>query len=470
MADLHLQGVHVLVIATEQIAERMAGPAIRSLNIARELQSSGANVTLATPRDVPAELTQEGGLLEGIDCRAYTFPSARSLGPLAQQAEVVVTQPLRIDVQWALARSGARIVVDLYVPSFVERIAQLAQDETVDHLLKERLLRRDQLEYAGAIKLGDAFICASERQKDFWLGSLGQAGRFDINLLERDARADQLISVAPFGIPDETAPSASCDDDAKRVMRGSLVPEDAIIALWTGGLWNWFDPVLVVEGLAQARKSVPNLCLVVMGIRHPEAAWKEQTAAQQMRKRASELGLVAAGAVVFQEGWVPYAERHRYLLEADFAVSAHKDTLETRFSFRTRFLDQLWCALPSITTEGGELTDMMVDAGAAISVAAGDVDAITEALVAVSSNDDLQVRLSAGARELAPKLRWSRTLAPLIDSVKRQADEHRQGIPPRRAKISLISRLHYLFLLIRVRIHAKGLRSVSAAARDLVRR
>ena len=64
---------------------------------------------------------------------------------------------------------------------------------------------------------------------------------------------------------------------------------------------------------------------------------------------AEELGL-RDRVVFFNFGWVPYAERGRYLLEADVAVSAHFDDIETRFAFRTRFLDCLWAGLPVVTT------------------------------------------------------------------------------------------------------------------------
>ena len=45
----HLSGRRVLVVANEQVGARMAGPAIRALNLARQLADRGASVTLAMP-------------------------------------------------------------------------------------------------------------------------------------------------------------------------------------------------------------------------------------------------------------------------------------------------------------------------------------------------------------------------------------------------------------------------------------
>lgn len=450
-----LAGVRVLVVATEQVGARMAGPAIRSLNLARQLRKRGASVTLAMPGapDGPA------AMLDGLEVAAFGTPNARGFRRLAQAADVVVTQPQRVDVAQGLARSGARIVYDLYVPSFVERIAQLSA-EAGGERLRRRLLERDRFEYAAAVTLGDGFICASERQRDMWLGALGQAGRLDLDLLTRDPRADALCAVVPFGVDDAAPPPVS---DAERPLRGAVVPEDAIIALWTGGLWNWFDPVLVVEALARARRQEPRLQLVVMGVTHPEAAWQEQAASVQMRERARDLGLLApGGGVTLLQGWVPYAERHRYLLDADLAVSAHHDSLETRFSYRTRFLDQLWAGLPTLTTAGGELTERMVDAGAARAIADGDLAGWEQALVELARDPDERDRMSVAASTLVADLRWSRVVEPLAQTVARLASGADVGA---RGRLTRSDVARYLALLTRVRVEAKGLGSLAAAAR-----
>lgn len=457
MADTaggRLAGQRVLVVANEQVAERMAGPAIRSLNLARQLRERGASVTLAMPA-APGEIFDQ---LDGLDVATFGTPSARRFRELADAHDVVVTQPQRVDVMRGLARSGARVIYDLYVPSFVERIAQLGT-EPGDEQLKQRLLERDRLEYASALQLGDAFVCASERQRDHWLGALGQAGRLDLHLLERDPRADGLVGVVPFGVPDlDPAPLTV---EAPGAIRGTLVPEDSIVLLWTGGLWNWFDPVVVVEGLAKARETETRLRLVVMGMHHPEAHWEEQDASRRMRERAAELGLLdgESPGVVLCDTWIPYLERHRFLLDADAGVSAHHDTLETRFSFRTRFLDHLWAGLPTLTTPGGELADAMVQTGAALAVDEGDAEAWRFALLKLAGDQDLRAQMSVAARELAPRYLWSHVSEPLADLVAATTP----GAP--RGSVGLLSSLRYAWLLVRIRVQAKGLSSLGSALR-----
>jgi glycosyltransferase involved in cell wall biosynthesis len=450
-----LDGRRVLVISSEQVGARMAGPAIRALNLARQLRDRGANVTLAMPRE-----GDEPALLDGLEVAVFGTPSMRAFRELAAPHDVVVCQPQRVDVAWGLRGSGAKVVYDLYVPSFVERIAQLGT-EPLAPTLKRRLLERDRREYAAAIQLGDAFICASERQRDHWLGALGQAGRLDLDLLERDARGDALVGVVPFGIDD--APPTPLGPDEPGALRGQLVPADSIALLWTGGIWNWFDPVTLVEGLALARETEPRLRLVVMGMHHPEAHWEEQDASRRMRERADELGLLDDGNVVLCEQWIAWSERHRYLLDADAAVSAHLDTLETRLSFRTRFLDHLWAGLPTITTTGGELADAMVACGAALAVEERDSDGWRAALLKLAGDADLRAQMSEAAGELAHGFRWSAVSEPLARIVAATA----VGVPAPRRRLS--SLLRYAALLVRVRAQAKGVRSLGGAVRGAAR-
>lgn len=459
-----LNGTRALVVSNERVGERMAGPAIRSLNLAQQLAQRGAQVTLAAP-EVSGDVT-------GLDrpaVREFGFPSAKAFAELTRAHDVVVTQPQRVDVAVAMHRVGTPVVYDLYVPSFVERVAQLAS-EPMDQGVRADLLERDRLEYAAALRLGSAFICASERQKDHWLGGLGAVGRFDVGIGERDPRGDVLCGVVPFGVPDEPAPQLA---DGEGALRGKLVEPDAIPLLWTGGLWNWFDPVTLVEGLARAREREPRLQLVVMGVHHPEAAWEEQDASRAMRERAQELGLLDGGraaGVVLCDAWIPYAERHRFLLDADAGVGAHHDALETRLSFRTRLLDHLWAGLPTISTAGGDLVTRLAERGAALTVPDGNTAAWEQALLDLAARKDSRdelLEMRAAARALGEELRWSRVTEPLARSVAWVA-EH--GDVTSRRPLTAPERAAYATLLVRVRAKTKGFGSLAGAVRQATSR
>ena len=120
---------------------------------------------------------------------------------------------------------------------------------------------------------------------------------------------------------------------------------------------------------------------------------------------ADELGLLADGHLVVAARWVPFEQRSAFLLESDIGVCAYYDSDETRLSFRTRYLDHLWAGLPTLSTDGGSLTEQMVTAGAAATVPAGDAQAWADALVA-SPPTPLDVR-----RWRTPRAGWRRTSA-----------------------------------------------------------
>ncbi len=84
---------------------------------------------------------------------------------------------------------------------------------------------------------GDFFVCASERQRDYWMGMLSARGRVDRATYEADPTLRSLIDVLPFGCP--TEPPVATEP----VLRGvhPAIGTDDIVITWGGGTWEWFD-------------------------------------------------------------------------------------------------------------------------------------------------------------------------------------------------------------------------------------
>ena len=151
----------------------------------------------------------------------------------------------------------------------------------------------------------------------------------------------------PFGVPDE--PPRPGEGPRERF---GLDADDEIV-LWNGGLWDWLDAESVLRAVARLSPERPRLRLVFMGASRRRPGPRRRGARQAL---ARDLGLL--GRVVrFNDDWVPYAQRGAWLLQADCAVTAHHDHLETRFALRTRLLDCLWAGLPVVCTRGDELAE-----------------------------------------------------------------------------------------------------------------
>ena len=72
-------------------------------------------------------------------------------------------------------------------------------------------------------------------------------------------------------------------------------------------------------------------------------------------------------SVFFNRAWVPYDERGAWFAEADLGVSAHLDSLEARFAFRTRLLDHIAAGTPLVVTRGDVLAELVESRGWAAS-------------------------------------------------------------------------------------------------------
>ena len=218
-----------------------------------------------------------------------------------------------------------------------------------------------------------------------------------------------LVMVVPFGVPAGPAPAGN-----RSVLSAAFpgVGADDVVLVWGGGLYEWFDPELLVLAVARILPDLPAVRLVFLGTRHPVAGVRSAHAAA--REAAVETGTLDR-AVFFHEGWVPYDQRGRWLAAADLGVSTHHAHVETEFAFRTRLLDYLWCGLPVVSTGGDDLADHLADRGAGIVVPPGDLDALVDAVrIAVT---DATWRTDAGIRSaaLGKEFTWDEVVRPLAD-------------------------------------------------------
>ena len=384
----------VLVISNDTVNERMAGPGIRSWEMAKVL-SRQQPVTLAVPNDDP---------LDGFEVVGYGSTLGRGLRKLAADHDVLVVQGFVLHLFPFLAEMGKTIVVDLYDPFTLENLHVYSHDP-----IDERLSTHDaHLGVLNAqIQAGDFFLCASEKQRDYWLGMLSANNRINPPQYDADPTLRTLIDVVPFGIgpqpPKRTAPAL------KGVYPG-IEATDRVI-LWGGGIWEWFDPLTLIRAVGRIRQTRPEVKLFFMGTRHPNPMVPEMAMTARAIELARELGL--EGTAVFFNAWVPYEERHNYLLDADVGASLHFDHLETRFSFRTRVLDYIWAGLPIVCTRGDAIGDLVEAHGLGRVVDYGDEDGLVDALLAILDAPGGRAAFEERFSSIAPELVWDRALAPL---------------------------------------------------------
>ncbi|HUF85104.1 MAG TPA: glycosyltransferase, partial [Acidimicrobiia bacterium] len=396
----------ILVLTGDVVARKMAGPAIRAWHIAATLGREH-DVVLATIQD--CELTSDEFDIRNVD--------ADGIAELERWADVIVFQGNLMRQFPVLRRSDKVLVVDIYDPFHLEVLEQsrgwdpqrrIYELKAATETLNEQLTR------------GDFFLCASDKQRDFWLGQLAGVGRINPFTYDRSESMESLIAVVPFGIP-EQAPRH--ERDMLRGVVPGIGPDDRIL-LWGGGIYNWFDPLTLLRAVDKLRRRVPEVRLFFLGLQHPNPDVPAMRMAADTQALADELGLTGTH-VFFNEGWVDYEHRQNYLLEADVGVSTHLDHVETAFSFRTRVLDCVWASLPVVATDGDGLAELIAGEELGLTVPAGDVDALEDALFRLLDDTELHGRCTEQLARVAPRFHWSETLQPLVEfcrSPRRAAD------------------------------------------------
>mgnify|MGYP001791705389 FL=1 len=385
----------ILVVTGEPLLDRMAGPAIRAWEIAKALAPEH-EVRLASTGGVKIKHAEFQVLAAG----------GSALRELTDWADVIVFQGFLLEAAPWLRGSSKIIVADVYDPFHLEQLEQardLGSEGRATSVRETTRILNEQLERA------DFLMCASEKQRDFWLGQLAGQGRINPTVYDEDRSLGSLISVVPFGISDE-APIQK-KHGIKGVVAG-IGPEDKVV-LWGGGLYNWFDPLTLIRAIDRLKDRRPDVRLFFMGLKHPNPDVPDMRIAWEAQKLSGELGLTGIH-VFFNEGWVPYDERADYLLDADLGVSTHFQHVETAFSFRTRILDYLWASLPIVATDGDTFGSLIRAHGLGRVVPAQVVDALVVALEEVLSGEAAPAEMRSDVREFAATYLWSRTQRPAV--------------------------------------------------------
>ena len=401
---------HVLVVSSDPIGPRMAGPAIRALEIARALASSDLEVLLAASDGDSRESFAPGVRLVAFDTRGEALREA------ASDASAIVVGGLTLARYPFLASSDVPLVLDLYAPFVLENLpAGAAGGRSAAG--RRRRHAGDVEALTWQMQRGDFFICASETQRDFWLGGLTALGRVNPVTYADDPELRRLIDVVPFGVQEEPPRAGPA------VLRGVVpgIGEGDRIVLWGGGLWDWLDPQTLVRAVASVARERDDVRLVFMGVRSPGPDVPPMAAAGETWELARSLGLL--DSVVFMlEGWVPYEQRGAYLLEADIGASLHRRHIETHFAFRTRVLDYVWAGLPMVLTEGDVLSEQVEVHDLGVLVRPGDSAAVADAIWSLLERPGGRVGFQPRFEELRGELTWSRAVEPLRRFV---AEPHR---------------------------------------------
>ncbi len=392
------------VVAADVVGNVMAGPGIRFTSVAHEL-ADVADVTLAVGPD-----SSDIESLLGLGFEVASYADSADLANLISASDIAFCQLIDPAVVRAGLAAGCRFIFDLYnaLPAEAigsERIGGFDTQPDMDRVFADVV---DFFRFC--MRAGSYFVTSNERQRDFWIGYMIASDGLKPSELE-GRTAEEVVGLLPFGMEEEdpvrTEPS----------IRAELgIPDDAFVMLWAGGIWDWFDAETPIRAVAELVTDPTETHLVFYGTTHPNPLIGEPPAAVRARDLARSLGLLG-NRVHFVEGWVPANERARYLLDADIAISGHKESFETRYAFRTRILDHFWARLPSIVTEGDWFAEYIAKNELGCVVEYSDVSS-TVAAIRLLQDDTRRGSIEARVDALRANWSWSATSTALREVVR----------------------------------------------------
>lgn len=416
----------VLVITGDVLGAKMAGPAIRAWEMAKALHGV-CEVRL---------VSTQASTLEH-DAFPVRYADEAELKRQVDWCEVLVFQGYTLSTFPWIRRTGKIIVADIYDPMHLEYLEQ-GKDDSDRKRVKMTEYISEVLNVQ--LELADYLLCASEKQRDFWLGQLSAVSRINPFNYDADPSLRSLIDVAPFGISNEPAVQT------RHAIKGEVpgIGLDDQVIIWGGGVYNWFDPLTLIRAVASLVPRHPRLRLYFLGVKHPNPDVPAMRMAAETMRLSDELGLTGTH-VFFNTEWVDYEDRVNYLLDADLGVSTHFEHVETAFSFRTRILDYLWAGLPIVSTEGDTFAGLIREHELGAVVPPEDAAALAEAIERVLYSPD-RAATSERVRVFGETMRWERTLASLLAfcaAPRRAADRARRSSPVGKESKRTVGRLRH---------------------------
>jgi glycosyltransferase involved in cell wall biosynthesis len=389
--------MRVLVLVQGALGDRLTGPEIRGMEIARAFARRHV-VTVAAP--VAQDTTRDG--------LPVIAASRRRILAEARRHDVVLGPVLPPYVLAGIAAKPTLGVADLYDPVDLE-LGTLSAGLRGRRAVRQRLrMRRLQLRWA------DVVVCANDAQL--------RRARADLADLPDRRRRPELVTV-PMGLPGAPPPG---DGSPLRDRFPEIEPGDPLV-LWWGSVWRWLDAGTVIRAIGRLARDLPRVRLVLTAGRPPNADTDKLNATEPARDLARRLGLLGRH-VFFLDDWVPFDERHLFLRDADVGITLHADTAEATLAARARYMDYLWAGLPSVLARGDEVADRFSAAGAAELVAPRDVEGTALALHGLLSDPGRAATARAACGRLANAYSWPRLINPLVEAV-----EHASPRPTRRA-------------------------------------
>ena len=285
------------------------------------------------------------------------------------------------------------VVIDLHGSRLLET-ALLGTPIPPDH--KVRILSR-----------ADCLLSAALRQRSYYTGWLVQAGRVPE---EEHFIRYVPVSLAPE-LPEHVHPAPE---------------EDRTPHLVSGGGWfPWQDQSAAVLAACREVTARDRGRIEIFGTPHESArASREEKAIRDLYRQVQ--ALAGRSPRIRARGYVGRDALVEIYRGASVALEAMRYNLERELAFTTRTIEYLWCGLPVLYNNYGEVSEHIREYDAGWTVDPEDGAAVAAALDEIFSDPAAVRRKSANAQRLVrDRFTWDKTVLPLLDFLR-----HPRKAPP----------------------------------------
>jgi len=347
-------------------------------------QAGGAEAVLV---EVFSRIVAAGHSVDYLCCRPPGFPAeaaVRGIRILRRAPQAVFNYAAPWVYARELRRNGYDVIAEGIdkIPFFlplVERRVPVAC--IVPHLFGEAIFREASWPVASYVWLMERPIPAVYRRSLFSV--LSETTRDDV--AGRGVDPGRIRVIHPgLDLAAHTAPAAK-------------PPRVRPTVLYVGRLKRYKGIELVLEAVARLRGRFADIRFDVVGVGDHLAA---------LRRRAADLGL--ADAVTFA-GRVSTEEKVARMQAADVLVYT-----SPKEGWGLSVLEANACGTVVVASDSPGLREAVVDGTTGFLVPHGDVDALSERIGRILSDDALHARLRAGALEWASRFTWDRAAAETL--------------------------------------------------------
>lgn len=347
------------------------GPGIRAWQFIKPLLETGTEITLIAqripfiyPEDTPDEVIHRDDCFTYYNFSEKQFLDIRRIQEIHDrfQPDAILAATIFASSPLKNLNTECPVWIDLFGHVMAEAQAKVFRyndNSFIDHFLKHEIQ---------ALKTGDIFSTVSKAQGFATVGELGLLKR-----LTAETTGYEFCHTIPCAMD----PELYTHD--RKMVRGTPIPEDDFIILWSGGYNTWTDIETLFDGLEYAMARNDSIWFVSTGgqidghdeITYP--AFLEKIRQSRFRDR------------FIMQGWINREDVHNYYFEANIGINIDRFMYEGMFGSKNRVLDWLRAGLPSLIGELCELSYELPKQGLAYSYPLGDAQKLGETILSLAA-------------------------------------------------------------------------------------